>query len=162
MTEGRERVPVLRALLSLALLVVSLPAAAAEPSNCAAGAVVLWGDGVHDDTVALNAWLRGEAAVWAGSHEQVGAVIAGRAFLLSQAVYAPGGTRRRLEQFRFLWPQRHETVSGDVLATGTDPNAPPSGANIRIVGGDNGEGVAFQAPDPEPRKPADAAKCLTS
>lgn len=152
----------LHALLSLALLVVSLPAAAAEPSNCAAGAVVLWGDGVHDDTAALNAWLRGEPAVWAVTHEQVGAVIAGHAFLLSQAVYVSGGTGRTLRQFRFFWPQRHEVVTGDALATGVDANAPPSGANIRIVGGDNGEGVAFQAPDPAPRKPEDAAKCLIS
>jgi len=143
-------------------LFATLPAGAAEPSKCAAGTIVLWGDGAHDDAAALNAWFRGEPVVWAQSQEEVGPVIAGRTFMLSQAIYPPGGTGRTLERFVLSWPERHETVTGDVLATGTDPDKPPSEANLRIVGGDNGEGVAFQAPDPAPQKPADPSKCLIS
>jgi hypothetical protein len=152
----------LRILLCTASLLAASPAGAAEPSKCAAGTIVLWGDGVHDDTAALNAWLRGEPVVWAQSGEEVAPVVAERTFLLSEAVYAPGGSGRTLERFRFLWPERHETVTGDALATGNDPDAPPAGTNIRIVGGDSGEGVAVEAPDPAPRRDRDPAKCLTS
>ena len=151
----------IRLLLAVVLL-PAIPAVAAEPSKCAVGTIVLWGDGVHDDTAALNAWLRGEPVLWAQSGEEVAPVIAERTFLLSEAVYAPGGSARTLQRFRFLWPERHETVTGDALATGTDPDAPPSGTNISIVGGDSGEGVAIEAPDPAPRRDGEPAKCLTS
>src|SRR3954471_8007269 len=50
-------------------------ATAEEQSKCAAGPHLLWGDGEHDDTAALNAWFRGETVVWAQSHEPVGAEI---------------------------------------------------------------------------------------
>src|SRR6201981_2440633 len=75
------------------------PAKAEEPSKCAAAPHLLWGDGEHDDTVALNAWFRGETVPWAQTHEQVGAEIADRSFLLSSTVYVSGGTARRLERF---------------------------------------------------------------
>jgi hypothetical protein len=153
---------VIRLLVLVAMLLASLPAMAAEPSKCAAGTIVLWGDGEHDDTAALNAWLGGEPVVWAQTGEEVRPVIADRSFLLSQAVYAPGGSGRRLERFRLLWPQRHEIVTGDALATGTDADAPPSGVNIRIVGGDSGEGVAVTAPDPPTPPSGDPTKCLIS
>ena len=152
----------LRLIYFVLALLAALPAAASEPAKCAPGALVLWGDGEHDDTAALNAWLRGERVVWAQSREEVGPLVAGRTFLLSQAVYAVGGSGRTLERFRFLWPERQETVTGDALATGADPNAPPSGTNIRITGGDSGEGVAVDAPDPAPSDRGDPAKCLIS
>lgn len=143
-------------------LLAALPAAAAEPSKCAAGTIVLWGDGEHDDTAALNAWFRGDPVVWGDTQEEIGAVISDRSFLLSQTVYAPGGTGRTLERFRFLWPERHETVTGDALATGRNPDAPPSELNVRIVGGDSGEGVAVEVPDPAPHHGGDPPKCLIS
>jgi hypothetical protein len=151
-------------LFAIAMLVLAaLPSAgAAEPSKCATGTIVLWGDGEHDDTAALNAWFRGEAVVWGDTQEEIGAVIAGRTFLLSQAVYTPGGTGRTLERFRFLWPERHETVTGDALATGSNPDAPPSEVNVRIVGGDSGEGIALEAPDPPPHDRGTPSKCLIS
>jgi len=149
-------------LLLLILPLITGPAFAAEPSKCAAGTVVLWGDGEHDDTAALNAWFRGAAAVWGATGDEAGAVIAGRAFRLSEAVYTPGGTGRTLEGFTLSWPERHETVTGDRLATGSDPDAPPAELNLRIVGGDSGEGVAFEAPDPPPSDRDGAAKCLVS
>jgi hypothetical protein len=148
--------------LLLGLVLFAAPAFAADPAKCAPSSLVLWGDGQHDDTAALNAWLRGEAVVWGQSGEPVGPVVAGRTFLLSQAVYAPGGSGRTLERFRFLWPERHETVTGDALATGGDPDAPPAGTNIRITGGDRGEGVAVEAPDPVPSAHGDPPKCLIS
>jgi hypothetical protein len=143
------------------VLLAALPAAA-EPSKCAAGTIVLWGDGEHDDTAALNAWLRGEPVVWGQSREEVGPVIADRSFLLSQAVYAPGGSGRTLERFRLWWPERHEIVTGAALATGADPDGAPTGVDIRIVGGDSGEGIAVQAPDPPHEKDDNSIKCLTS
>lgn len=149
-------------LLVSILLLAGLPAAAAEPAKCAPGALVLWGDGEHDDTAALNAWLRGERAVWAQSGEAVGPVVAGRSFVLSQAVYAVGGTGRTLERFRLLWPERNEIVTGDALSTGANANMPPAGTNIHIIGGDSGEGVAVEAPDPAPSDQGDPAKCLIS
>src|SRR3954453_2595102 len=83
----------------------------AEPQRCVHSEVVLWGDGRHDDSAALNAWLRGADAVWADGGEPVGASIAGRSFRLSAAVYVTGGTGRRLENFRMVWPERGETVA---------------------------------------------------
>ena len=151
-----------RLLFAFVFWAVFAPALAAESSHCAPGTIVLWGDGEHDDTAALNAWLRGEPVIWAQTGDEVGAVIDGRSFLLSQAVYTPGGTGRTLERFRFFWPERHETVTGDRLATGTDPDKAPAAANIRIVGGDSGEGVAFDAPDLAPRDPGTPSKCLVS
>ena len=159
----RQRVPgaAARFFFALVLVLASLPAAA-ESSHCAAGSIVLWGDGQHDDTAALNAWFRGEDAVWGDSGEPVGPAIAGRSFLLSRAIYTPGGTSRILDRFKLVWPDRHETVTGDRLDTGADPDAPPAAVNIRITGGDSGEGVAFHAPDPPRRDPDSAGKCLIS
>src|SRR4051794_620647 len=104
--------------------VVLIPSAAwGEPQqHCVRAEVVLWGDGKHDDTVPLNAWLRGEDAVWADSGEQVGGAISGHRFRLSDAIYVPAGSRRVLRDFRLEWPDRGETVSGGMLATGQDPN----------------------------------------
>ena len=153
---------ILRVFVISLLALAASPALAAEASHCAAGTVVLWGDGQHDDTAALNAWFRGAAAVWGATGDEVGAIIASRAFRLSEAVYTPSGTGRTLEDFTLSWPERHETVTGDRLATGSDPDAPPAQLNIRIVGGDSDEGVAFEAPDPLPSDRDGAAKCLVS
>src|SRR5437660_321256 len=100
-----------RVLLLIALLPIAVPAwpsaAAAEPPQCARSDMVLWGDGRHDDTAALNAWLRGDILVWAETGEPVGPVIADHTFRLSAAVYAVGGNGRKIERFRLLcrpWP----------------------------------------------------------
>ena len=153
---------ILLKLLLLGIALAPLPAFAVDASHCVVGTAVLWGDGQHDDTAALNAWFRGAAAVWGATGDEVGTAIAGRAFRLSEAIYTPGGTGRTLERFTLSWPERHETVTGDRLATGTDPDAPPAELNLRIVGGDSGEGVAFEAPDPPPSDSDGAAKCLVS
>jgi hypothetical protein len=57
--------------LLTALIAVS-PAWAEDQSTCATAPPVLWGDGEHDDTAALNAWFRGETVLWAQTHEAVG------------------------------------------------------------------------------------------
>jgi hypothetical protein len=143
-------------------LAPSLPLAA-EPQHCVHSEVVLWGDGRHDDSAALNAWLRGADATWADSGERVGASIAGRSFRLSAAVYVTGGTGRRLENFRMLWPERGETVAGGTILAGADPEAAPILIGVSIEGGDPGEGKPFEAPDLAPAdRPADrndAASC---
>src|SRR5689334_8877796 len=90
----------------IAALVALSPAMAEERSKCADAPPVLWGDGEHDDTAALNAWFRGEKVIWAQSHETVGAEIADRTFLLSSVVYISSGSGRKLERFRMFWPQR--------------------------------------------------------
>jgi hypothetical protein len=136
------------------------PPRAAQATQCVRADIVLWGDGKHDDTAALNAWLRGEGAIWAESGDPVGASIAGRSFRLSAAVYVPGGTGRRLEDFRMLWPERGETVSGGLILSGADPEQAPVASGVSIVGGDPGEGKPFEAPDAVPAN--DQASCAAS
>ena len=89
-------------LMAIALAVRVSPRAD-EPSKCAAAPHVLWGDGEHDDTAALNAWFRGENVIWVHSHEVVGDELADRTFLLSSAIYISSGTGRKLERFRMIW-----------------------------------------------------------
>jgi hypothetical protein len=151
-------------LLFIAVIAVPAwrPALAAAPPQCARGDIVLWGDGQHDDTAALNAWLRGDTLVWAETGEAVGPVIADRTFRLSAAVYAVGGTGRTLERFRLFWPERGETVSGGTVMSGDDPDAAPAVSGVTIIGGDPGEGVPFDSPDIAPTARADPARCATS
>jgi hypothetical protein len=129
-------------------LVGAAPAQAAQPQHCVRADIILWGDGKHDDTAALNAWFRGAAAIWAATGEPVGGAIEGHSFRLIGAVYATAGSARRLEDFRMLWPERGESVSGGTILTGSDPNAAPVSSGVTIVGGDSGEGKPFDAPDP--------------
>jgi hypothetical protein len=133
----------------------------AEKQDCVRADIVLWGDGRHDDTAALGAWFGGADALWAANGEPVGPSITGRSFRLSDAVYVPGGTGRRLEQFRMLWPERGETVSGGAIVTGSDPDQPPSLVEVKIEGGDPGEGIPFETPDAAPPL-ADHPSCATS
>jgi len=146
----------------LAVVVFVATAMAEERSDCAAAPHVLWGDGAHDDTAALNAWFRGESVIWAQTHQPVGAEIADRTFLLSSTVYVSGGTARRLERFRMIWPWRNEVVSGGAIVTGNDPNAEPRAEGITMVGADPDEGVPYKAPDAEPREHGVPRHCLTS
>jgi hypothetical protein len=81
----------------LAVLLALSAAKAEEQSKCAASPHLLWGDGEHDDTAALNAWFRGETVIWAQTHETVGSEIADRTFLLSSVVYISSGTARKLD-----------------------------------------------------------------
>lgn len=124
--------------------------------------IVLWGDGKHDDTAALNAWFHGKDAIWATSGEPVGALIAGHSFRLSAAVYVPGGTGRHLENFRMIWPERGETVSGGTILSGSDPDQAPIVSGVSILGGDPGEGIPFETPDPVSGDHVDEASCATS
>jgi hypothetical protein len=144
----------------LALTLWAGIAHAAESQHCVRAEVILWGDGRHDDTAALNAWFAGRNATWAESGKPVGPVISGHDFRLSAAVYVPGGTGRELENFRMLWPERGETVSGGTIRAGSDPNAPPAASGIEIVGGDSGEGKPFEVPEAPPPDPG--ASCAIS
>jgi hypothetical protein len=132
--------------IALALLAGLAPAFAAPRSDCRPTPLVLWGDGRHDDTAALNAWLRGDTVIWAASGRPVGATIVGHTFKLSAAIYVPSGTGRTITHFRFVWPWTHEEVSGGTIASGTDPKAPPAESGIRKIGGDRLEGVPYAAP----------------
>ena len=147
--------------LFAALLALS-SAEAEEQSKCSAAPHLLWGDGEHDDTAALNAWFRGETVNWAQTHEPIGAEITDRTFLLSSTVYVSGGTGRKLEHFRMVWPERKETVSGGTLLSGSDPDKPPIAENITTVGADPDEGVPYKTPDPEPLDHGIPRHCLTS
>lgn len=151
-----------RAAALAALVIVAVSSAKAEDPDCAAASRVLWGDGEHDDTAALNAWFRGETAVWGQTHEPVGAEIADRTFRLSSTVYISGGTGLRLEHFRMIWPWRNEVVSGGRIMTGNDPDAEPLAEGITMVGADPDEGVPYQSPDPEPLDHGVPRHCLTS
>ena len=146
----------------VALVAIALSSAKAEDPDCAAGPRVLWGDGEHDDTAALNAWFRGEAVIWAQTRTPVGAVITDRTFLLNSTVYVSGGTGLRLEHFRMVWPRRNEVVSGGTIVTGNDPDAEPHTEGITMVGADADEGVPYKAPDAEPRDHGVPRHCLTS
>ena len=143
-------------------LLALCPAKAEEQEKCAAGPRLLWGDGEHDDTAALNAWFRGETVIWAQTDEPAGAEIADRTFLLSSTVYVSGGTERRLERFRMIWPWRNEVVSGGVITTGNDPDAEPRTEGITMVGADPDEGVPYDEPKVEPREHGVPRHCLTS
>src|SRR5262245_37300895 len=135
------------ALLAMtALVVLFIPTAAAERQECVRAEIVLWGDGRHDDTFALNAWLRGENAIWADNGAAVGAMISGRSFRLSAAIYVQAGCGRVLHDFRMEWPERGEVVSGGTILSGDDPDKEPVMSGISIVGGDPGEGVPFDMP----------------
>lgn len=132
-------------------------ATAAPPArqDCGRPAVVLWGDGRHDDTAALNAWLRGDNAIWGASGAPVGPVIAARDFRLSGAIYVSAGTGRTIENFRLLWPERGERVVGAAIVAGTDPDKAPLASGVHITGGDPGEGKPFESPDTaRPRRDA--------
>jgi hypothetical protein len=160
--EGRTRVIQLIATVFLALAVPLLTQAQAQEQRCVRTENILWGDGKHDDTAALNAWLRGEDAVWGDTGKSVGTVIAGRTFRLSSAIYVIGGTGRSLQDFRLLFPERGEVVTGGTVHAGDDPDRPPVSAGVTIVGGDSGEGVPFDAPDPVPVRAEDKEACPIS
>jgi hypothetical protein len=146
----------------LAVIITPAMAWAEDQSKCDSGPHLLWGDGEHDDTAALNAWFRGERVTWAQTHEAVGDEIADRAFLLSSTVYVSGGTGRRLERFRMMWPWRNEVVSGGAIVTGNDPEEEPRTESITMVGADPDEGVPYKTPDDEPREHGIPRRCLTS
>lgn len=154
----------LRSFILTALAAGAFLASAARAealTHCPQSRFVLWGDGRHDDAAALNAWFRGEGVLWAETGAAAGAVIAGRRFILSTALYVPSGSGRSLERFQLLWPARHETVAGAAIHTGDDPDTAPVMLGIAKTGGDPGEGVPFAAPDPAP--PDDgAADCPVS
>ena len=146
----------------LAMLVALSAATAEEPSKCAAAPHLLWGDGEHDDTAALNAWFQGETVIWAQTHDPVGEEITDRTFLLSSAIYISSGTGRKLERFRMVWPERKEIVSGGAIVAGNDPDQPPIADGITKIGADPDEGVPYETPDPEPREHGIPKHCLTS
>jgi hypothetical protein len=146
----------------VAMLVALSVATADEPSKCAAAPHLLWGDGEHDDTAALNAWFLGETVIWAQTHDAVGEEISDRTFLLSSAIYISSGTGRKLERFRMVWPERKETVSGGAIVAGNNPDQPPIAEGITKIGADPDEGVPYETPDPEPREHGIPKHCLTS
>ena len=146
----------------LAALVAVSPAAAEDQSHCAAAPPVLWGDGEHDDSAALNAWFRGETVVWAQTHQTIGSVIADRKFLLSATLYIHGGTGRKMERFQMVWPHRNEIVSGGTILAGDDPQAVPIANGITKINSDPDEGVPYDGPKLEPHEHGIPEHCLTS
>ena len=146
----------------LAALLALAAAKAEEPSKCDAAPHLLWGDGEHDDTAALNAWFRGETVTWGQTHEKVGAEIADRTFLLSSVIYISSGTSRKLERFRMVWPDRQETVSGGTIRSGDDPDMPPVAEGVTTIGADPDEGVPYEGPATEPLDHGVPRHCLTS
>lgn len=138
------------------------PSRAEEQPKCAAAPHVLWGDGEHDDTAALNAWFRGETVVWAQTHQAIGAEIADRNFRLNSAVYISSGTGRKLERFRMVWPERNEIVSGGTILAGNDPDQPPITEGVTAIGADPDEGVPYVTPPLEPLDHGIPQHCLTS
>jgi hypothetical protein len=156
-----------RAALITLLMLVAAPASAADGSKCAPTGLALWGDGEHDDTVALNAWFRGDNVVWAESGRRVGAEIGGlragtHIFRLSGPVYIPSGTGRRIEHFEFIWPRRQEQISAAAILTGLDPAKPPVAIDLKKIGSRPGEGIPFKTPTPKPVKRDAATDCLVS
>ena len=144
----------------VALLLALPQAAGSAPAKCTP--LLLWGDGRHDDTLALNAWFRGDDVLWAETGKAVGPAITGRTFRLSAAVYVSAGTDRSLERFRLTWPERGETVAGGAIRTGGEPAGEPVLTGVSIVGGDSGEGVPFDAADPGRDDEKARTSCLIS
>ena len=104
------------------LALLQTPVLAAEPPQCARGDMVLWGDGVHDDTAALNAWLRGDSLVWATSGEPVGEAIANRVFRLSSAIYVPAAPAESSNIFAWCGP----SAAKPLPAAASDPAKIPT------------------------------------
>ena len=151
------------AVIFLVVLIATVsPAGAEDQSKCSAAPPVLWGDGEHDDTAALNTWFRGETVLWAQTREAVGSEIADRSFLLSSTVYIHGGTGRKMERFRMVWPWRDEVVTGGTIAAGNDPDDEPVADNITKVNADPDEGVPYDGPELEPHEHGIPKHCLTS
>ena len=100
--------------------------------------------------------------IWAQTHEPVGEEIADRTFQLRSAIYVTGGSGRKLERFRMIWPERNETVTGGVILAGDDPTKPPVTDGVAMVGSDPDEGVPYVTPELEPREHGIARHCLTS
>ena len=159
---GRRRSRLAPVGMVFVALTAAKPAWAVEAQDCVRAETVLWGDGKHDDTAALNAWLHGDNAIWASSGAPVGAAIAGHSFRLSAAIYVASGTGRELSNFRLLWPERGKTVAGGTIEAGADPNQPPIVSDVKIAGGDAGEGKAFSDPDSSPPHRDPALSCATS
>ena len=151
-----------RYFLVLAVIVGCLGAVSKTTAAAQDCVVVLWGDGKHDDTAALNAWLRGADAVWGDSGKPVGPTIIGRSFRLSSAIYVRAGTGRTIRDFRMEWPERGEIVSGGMIEAGADPDTAPVLSAVSIVGGDPGEGIPFEMPDDGPENAHRDASCATS
>jgi hypothetical protein len=149
------------AIYALLAVVMALPGVAADNSKCNAKLFVLWGDGKHDDTTALNAWFRGGLAVWGESGRSVGSQIAGHVFRLSAPVYISSGTGRTIEHFRFVWPARGELVSGGTITSGQDPDQPPVATGLTKIGAGPNEGVPYPSKTPKPAAP-DTTGCLVS
>lgn len=49
--------------------------------------LMLWGDGIRDDTLALQAWLDGKSVVHAFSGRQVGRVLFGGSYLVTNTLW---------------------------------------------------------------------------
>ncbi|MGE5269260.1 MAG: hypothetical protein ACM3JG_06250 [Thiohalocapsa sp.] len=139
-----------------------IAARAASSQDCVKAEVIPWGDGRHDDTAALSAWLKGADAVWATTGKPVGVRISGHSFRLSRAIYVSAGSGRELTDFRFLWPERGERVTGGTIRAGDDPGQPPAMSGVHIEGGDSGEGVPFDLPEPVSAHPSQPASCAVS
>jgi hypothetical protein len=135
---------------------------AVDSSNCGARLLVLWGDGRHDDTAALNAWFRGDAVIWGETGRNVGPQITGRVFRLSAPVYISSGTGRSIAQFQFVWPARKELVSGGTIVAGADPNRAPVATGLTKIGAGPNEGVPFPSDTPKRAAHDNSADCLVS
>jgi hypothetical protein len=159
---GVPKLPMLPlAALFLTAVAASSPAEAADTSKCAGKLFVLWGDGRHDDTVALNAWFRGDPVVWGATGRTVGAQISDHVFRLSSPVYIHSGTGRSIAHFQFVWPERKELVAGGTITAGGDPNGPPVATGLTKIGAGPGEGVPYPSHTPKPADP-DRTGCLVS
>lgn len=153
----------LRLAICLVAAVAALsPALGVESSKCGVKRLVLWGDGRHDDTAALNAWFRGDPVLWGETGRDVGPQIAGHAFRLSSPIYIPSGTGRSIARFQFIWPERKELVSGGTILAGADPKRPPVASGLTKVGAGPNEGVPFPSATPKPAAHDDRADCLVS
>lgn len=150
------------AVLLLIAIATASPVRAADNSKCGAKLFVLWGDGKHDDSAALNAWFRGDAVVWGPNGRGVGSQISGRVFRLTSPIYISSGTSRSIENFQFLWPERREVVSGGTIVTGADPDKPPVATGITKIGAGPNEGVPFASDTPKPAAADNRTDCLVS
>jgi hypothetical protein len=160
-TSGRLKMPAFAGFL-LASVIASSPVLAAEPSKCTMVPLMLWGDGMHDDTRALNAWFRGDPAIWARTGQSVGPQITGQVFRLKGAVLIPSGTGRSIERFELIWPERRERVTGGSIRAGNDHNKPPIASGIVKVGAGPNEGVPFPTPDSKAADHNVGTDCLVS
>jgi hypothetical protein len=85
-TSAGVLMPVRKILTATAPEIAFTPSGTGATAMTAQEALRLWGDGIHDDTAALQAWLDGRPVI-RGDGSMVGRVLSGGSYRVSETIY---------------------------------------------------------------------------